>query len=155
MKAASEGLLIERELAIAARPETVWELLADPAQAVRWMGQAARFDLRPGGQYRVEVIPGHIATGEFVEIDRPRRLVYTWGWEPGSGSAVPPGSTIVEFELIPSGDGTRLRFRHRDLPNADASASHAHGWDHYLERLAVVASDGDPGLDPWIAGPRR
>ena len=154
MKAASEGLLVERELAIAARPETVWELLVDPVQAVRWMGQAARFDLRPGGQYRVEVVPGHIATGEFVEIDPPRRLVYTWGWEPGSGSAVPPGSTTVEFELIPSGDGTRLRFRHRDLPNADAAASHAHGWDHYLERLAVVAAGGDAGSDPWIAGPR-
>ena len=154
MKAASEGLLVERELTIAARPETVWELLVDPVQAVRWMGQAARFDHRPGGQYRVEVIPGHIATGEFVEIDPPRRLVYTWGWEPGSGSAVPPGSTTVEFELIPSGDGTRLRFRHRDLPSAETAASHAHGWDHYLERLARVAAGGDAGVDPWIAGPR-
>ena len=50
------------------------------------------------------------------------------------------------------GDGTLLRFTHRDLPNADAVASHAHGWDHYLERLALAAAGGDPGTDPWQAG---
>ena len=154
MKAASEGLLVERELTIAARPETVWELARRPGPGGSLDGAGREIRPSSGGQYRVEVIPGHIATGEFVEIDPPRRLVYTWGWEPGSGSAVPPGSTTVEFELIPSGDGTRLRFRHRDLPSAETAASHAHGWDHYFERLARVAAGGDPGVDPWIAGPR-
>jgi hypothetical protein len=61
-----------------------------------------------------------------------------------------PRSTTIEFELTPSGDGTLLRFRHRDLPGAESTASHAHGWDHYLERLAVVAAGGNPGADPWI-----
>ena len=154
MKAATESLWVERELTIAARPETVWALLVDPAQAIRWMGLSATFDLRPGGRYRVEVIPGHIASGEFVEIDPPRRLVYTWGWEPGSGNPVSPGSTTVEFELIPNSDGTRLRLRHRDLPSAEAAASHARGWNHYLERLAGLAAGRDPGVDPWITGPR-
>jgi len=150
--ATTESITVDREVAIAASPETVWELLTDPDQAPRWMGQAATFDLRPGGAYRVEVIPGHTASGEFVEIDPPRRLVYTWGWETGSGGSVPSGSTTVEFELVPDGDGTLLRFRHRDLPSAEAAASHAHGWDHYLERLAVAAAGGDPGVDPWISG---
>jgi uncharacterized protein YndB with AHSA1/START domain len=150
--ATTETTSVERELAIAASPETVWELLVDPDEAIRWMGQAATFDLRPGGLYRVEVIPGNTASGEFVEIDPPRRLVYTWGWEPGSGSSVPPGSTTIEFELIPSDDGTLLRFSHRDLPSAEAAESHAHGWDHYFERLTLVAAGGDPGPDPWIVG---
>lgn len=151
MDATSESTSVEREIAIAASPETIWELLVDPDEAIRWMGQAATYDVRPGGRYEVEVIPGHVASGEFVEIDPPRRLVYTWGWESGSDS-VPPGSTTVEFELVPSGDGTLLRFRHRDLPTADAATSHAHGWDHYLERLAVIAAGGDAGADPWISG---
>ncbi len=99
MDAVTEGIAVERELEIAARPETVWQLLTDPNEATRWMGQAAAFDLRPGGAYRVEVIPGNVAIGEFVEIDPPRRLVYTWGWESGPGSSVPPGSTTVEFDL--------------------------------------------------------
>src|SRR5262245_66016453 len=110
--AAPEKLAVERELAIDARPETVWELLTDPHQMILWMGRAASFDFRPGGRYRVEVIPGHVASGEFVTIEPPRRLIYTWGWEAGSGSAVPPGSTTVVFELERRGDGTLLRFTH-------------------------------------------
>jgi uncharacterized protein YndB with AHSA1/START domain len=88
-----------------------------------------------------------------VEIEPPRRLVFTWGWEPGSGSAVSPGSTTVEFELIPDGAGTTLRFTHRGLKSAEAAESHAHGWDHYLARLGVAAGGGDPGRDPWLDGP--
>jgi uncharacterized protein YndB with AHSA1/START domain len=152
MDATTERLSVERELAIAARPETVWEFLVDPEKAVRWMGTSARFDLRAGGEYRVEVIPGNVAAGTFVEIDPPHRLVYTWGWAEGS-STVAPGSTTIEFELVADGDGTLLRFAHRDLPSEDAATSHAHGWDHYLSRLTVAASGGDAGRDPWLDAP--
>jgi uncharacterized protein YndB with AHSA1/START domain len=150
--ATTESTTIVRKLAIAARPETVWELLTDPHEATRWMGQEASFDLRPGGEYRVTVIPGNVASGEFVAIDPPHRLVFTWGWESGA-SSVPPASTTIEFELVADGDGTLLRFRHSNLPTAEATASHAHGWDHYLERLAAVGAGSDPGVDPWIAAP--
>ena len=153
MSATTELTSVEREVAIAASPETVWELLVDPEKAVRWMGTAATFELRPGGLYRVDVVPGNTAVGTFVEIDRPRRLVYTWGWESGPGSSVPPGSTTVEFDLIPQDSGTLLRFRHSDLPSSKSAESHGHGWDHYFERLAAVATGEDPGPDPWVAEP--
>jgi uncharacterized protein YndB with AHSA1/START domain len=151
MDTTAETTTVEREIAIDATPETVWEFLVDPDKATRWMGQSASFDPRPGGSYRIDVIPGHTASGEFVELDPPRRLVYTWGWESGSGSRVAPGSTTIEIELLPNGDGTTLRFRH-DLPNAEAAESHAHGWDHYLERLVIAARGDDPGADPWLSG---
>jgi uncharacterized protein YndB with AHSA1/START domain len=151
MESITEGVAVEREVAIAASPEAVWELLVDPEKAIGWMGCSAAFDLRPGGRYRVEVLPGRFASGEFVVIDPPCRLVHTWGWEAGSGSGVAPGSTTIEYELLPEGPGTLLR--HRDLPGADAAASHAHGWDHYLGRLTALASGADPGPDPWLAGP--
>lgn len=150
MDATPEETSVEREIEIAASPETVWALLTDEREATRWMGDAATFDLRPGGTYRVEVLPGSHASGEFVEIDPPHKLVFTWGWE-GEG-LVPPGSTSVEFELTRRGAGTVLRFRHGDLPSAKSATSHAHGWDHYLERLATAAVGDDPGPDPWIAG---
>jgi uncharacterized protein YndB with AHSA1/START domain len=146
----TESTSVERELAIAARPETVWEFFVDPEKAPRWMGMRMELDVQPGGAYWMEVIPGHMARGEFVEVDPPRRLVYTWGWDEGP---VTPGSTTIEIELEAQGEGTLLRFAHRDLPDVEAAGSHAHGWDHYLGRLAVAAGGGDPGADPWIAGP--
>jgi uncharacterized protein YndB with AHSA1/START domain len=154
MEATTETTSVEREITIAASPETVWQFLVDPSKATRWMGQAASLDPRPGGVYRVDVIPGHSASGEFVELDPPRRLVFTWGWEPGENGAnpVPPGSSTIEIELVPAGDGTTLRFAHRGLPSAEAAESHAHGWDHYLARLGVAAAGGDPGADPWLTG---
>ena len=154
MESTTEAVSIEREIVIAASQETVWEFLVDPDKAARWMGQAVSFDPRPGGLYRVEVVPGHTARGEFVELDPPRRLVYTWGWEPGENGAnpVPPGSTTVEVELVPNGSGTTLRLRHGDLPSTEAAESHGRGWDHYLERLVIAAAGGDPGPDPWVTG---
>jgi uncharacterized protein YndB with AHSA1/START domain len=151
VEAAAEVTAVERELAIDASPETVWEFLVDPDKATRWMGQSATLDPRPGGLYRVEVIPNNTAVGEFVEVDPPRRLVFTWGWEPGGNGTEPPGSTRIEIELVPNGDGTTLRFRH-ELPSAAAADSHAVGWDHYFERLVIAARGDDPGPDPWLTG---
>lgn len=147
MDVMTETIAVQREIEIAAKPETVWKLISDPKEAVRWIGQSADFDLRPGGRYRVGVVPGHVARGEFVEIDPPRRLAFTWGWE--GDNNVPPGTTTVIFELVPRGNGTLLRFTHRDLPTAAAAESHGHGWTHYLERLATEASGNRAGEDPW------
>jgi len=155
MESATETTAVTREIAIDASPETVWQFFVDPEKATRWMGQSATLDPRPGGVYRVEVIPGHTARGEFVELDPPHRLVQTWGWESGEDGerSVPPGASTIEIELVSDGDGTVVRFTHSNLPDAAAAESHAHGWDHYFERLAIVAGGGDPGVDPWISGP--
>jgi uncharacterized protein YndB with AHSA1/START domain len=152
MNTTTETLVYERVLQIDAAPETVWEFLVDPEKVARWKGlPATMFEPRPGGAYRIEIVPGHIASGTFVELDRPRRLVYTWGWEPGADgpNPVPPGSSTVEIELAPVDGGTSLRFTHRDLPNTEAAASHGTGWDHYLSRLEIAATGGEPGPDPW------
>jgi uncharacterized protein YndB with AHSA1/START domain len=154
MEATTETTAVERELTIAASPETVWDFLVDPEKATRWMGSAATLDPRPGGEYRVDVIAGHVASGEFVEVERPRRLVWTFGWVPEASNPNPvtPGSSTIEIELEPSGDGTKLRFRHHGLPGAEAAQAHAHGWAHYLGRLATAAAGGDPGEDRGPAG---
>jgi len=148
MDAATDTTVYERTLAIDASPETVWEFLVDPEKLMRWKGINADLETQPGGIFRCEVIPGHIARGEYVEIDKPNKLVFTWGWD-GSDD-VPPGSSTIEIELASDGDGTSLRFVHKDLPNAEAIASHAHGWDHYLPRLETAARGGNPGEDPWV-----
>jgi uncharacterized protein YndB with AHSA1/START domain len=152
MDATSEATSVERTVTIAAAPETVWEFLVDAGKATRWMGTSATIEARPGGTYRCEVIPGHTAEGELVEVDPPHRLVFTFGWAKGgeAGNPVPPGSSTIEIELTPEGDGTRLHFLHRNLPNPEAVESHGPGWDHYLSRLELAAAGADPGADPWL-----
>jgi uncharacterized protein YndB with AHSA1/START domain len=148
MNTATDTTVYERTLTIDASPETVWEFLVDPVKAQRWMGIDAAFDAQPGGMYRCVVIPGHTALGEFVELDRPNKLVLTWGWD--GNENVPPGSSTIEVELAEEGEKTSVRFVH-SLATAEAAASHATGWDHYLPRLEVAAAGGDPGDDPWVA----
>jgi uncharacterized protein YndB with AHSA1/START domain len=155
MEGVTEATEVVRDLTIAARPETVWQFLVDPDKAIRWMGIAATLDPRPGGVYRVEVVPDTVASGSFVEVDPPHRLVFTWGWEPrpdGETYDVPPGSSTIEIRLEPEGSGTRVRFTHRDLPTAESAVRHAHGWDHFLPRLTEAGGGGDPGRDPWLDG---
>jgi uncharacterized protein YndB with AHSA1/START domain len=156
MDATTERLAVEREVEIAAAPETVWEFLVGPSKTALWMGRSASFDVRPGGVWEIDVLPGNTASGTFVEVDPPHRLVYTFGWAPsadGRLDLVPPGSSTIEIELTPAGGGTTLRFLHRDLPTIEWTESHAHGWDHYLGRLAIAATGGDAGRDPWLDRP--
>lgn len=153
MKTANDGCAITREIRIAARPETVFAFFTDPAKMIRWKGQTATLDPRPGGLYRVDVNGRNVARGEYVEIVPNRRVVFTWGWE-DEGNQVPPGSSTVEVTLIPDGDGTILRLVHRDLPE-EARAPHTHGWEHYLGRLTTAAAGSDPGADPWAAPASR
>ena len=134
-----------REILIDASPETIFELLTVPEKHVLWDGTEADLDPRPGGVYRVLVAGQHQAAGEFVEVVPNERVVVTFGWDQ-PGHPIPPGSTRVAYELVPDGDKTLVRITHTGLPE-DAVRDHTEGWDHYLGRLNVVATGGDPGPD--------
>ncbi len=150
MNAATDTAVYDRTISIDASPETVWEFFVDPAKVMRWMGIDAELDPQPGGIYRVSVISGNTARGEFVEVDKPHRLVFTWGWD--ENESLPPGASTIEAVLTPEANGTCLRFVHRDL-SPEQAASHRVGWDHYLERLELAVAGGDPGEDPWVKSP--
>ena len=136
----------EHEVRIAATPETVFGFFTDPEKMTRWKGTSAKLDPRPGGIYRVDVSGRDIAVGEYVEVDPPRRVVFTWGWE--GNEHVPPGSSTVEVTLTADGDCTIVHLVHRGLPQGHGPG-HAEGWEHFLPRLEVAAAGGDPGPDPW------
>ncbi len=141
--------VVSCEIRIDAPPETVFPYFTDPARMTRWKGRATTLDPRPGGIYRVEINDLAVARGEYVEVTPFRRVVFTWGWE-GSNPEhpVPPGSSTVEVELVPDGEGTIVRLTHRDLPAAERG-NHEHGWTHFLGRLADAAAGRDPGPDPF------
>ena len=136
----TETTIIEREVRIAASPETVFSYFVEPEKYVKWKGHRAELDPKPGGVFRVEFETKDVARGEFVEIEPNRRLVFTWGWE-GEGQPIPPGSSTVEVTLEPDGEGTVVRLIHSGLPEA-AVPRHAEGWDLFLPRLAEVARTG-------------
>jgi uncharacterized protein YndB with AHSA1/START domain len=139
------GSSVACEVRVKASPETIFPFLIDADRSARWFGRSASIDPRPGGAYRTEISDQIVAAGEIVEIDEPRRLVLTFGWE--GNQAVPPGSSRVEITLEPDGDETIVRLLHSGLPEG-ASEQHGDGWDHYLPRLAIVAVGGDAGPDP-------
>jgi uncharacterized protein YndB with AHSA1/START domain len=141
-----EALVVRREQHIAAPPAAVFALLTDPEKILRWMGTEAQLEPQPGGLYLVNVTGARNARGAFREVVPVHRLSYSFGWD---GSAeVPPGSTLVEIDLIEQPDGTLLRMTQSGLPNAEQCARHAEGWAHYLGRLATAAAGRDPGPDP-------
>jgi uncharacterized protein YndB with AHSA1/START domain len=128
---------LEKEIWIDAPPEAVYPYLVQPDLATVWMGDESWNDPRPGGVFRLD-IRGNVASGEFVELDPPRRVVYTWGWE-GEDQIHPPGSTTVEFELEPKDGGTQLRLRHFGLTDRGVEL-HDEGWGQFLPELAKAAA---------------
>lgn len=140
-------VVVERR--IKARPETVFAYFTDRDRWLLWQGVDALIEPEQGGAFRVNVTGNGFASGRFVEVDPPHRIVFTWGWEEPD-NLTQPGTSTVEIELWPEQDGTAtlLRLTHRDLlPTEDTG--HEEGWMHYLDRLRVVAEGGDPGRDPW------
>jgi uncharacterized protein YndB with AHSA1/START domain len=143
-----EALVVRREQHIPAPPAAVFALLTDPEKILRWMGTEAQLEPQPGGLYLVNVTGARFARGSFREVVPVHRLAYSFGWD--GSEAVPPGSSLVEIDLIEQPpDGTLLRLTHTGLPNAEQCAGHAEGWAHYLSRLAEVAAGREPGPDPF------
>ncbi len=141
-----EALIVRRETHVPAPPAAVFALLTDPEKILRWMGTQANVEPQPGGIYFVNVTGTRCARGSFREVVPVHRLAYSFGWE--GSDVMPPGSSLIEIDLLEQPDGTLLRLTHTGIPTAELCADHDDGWAHYIGRLAVVAAGGDPGPDP-------
>ena len=141
----TEPLVVRRETHIAAPPATVFAFLTDPEKILRWMGTEATMEAHPGGLYLVNGIGAMAARGAFREVVPVHRLAYSFGWE--GSERVPPGSSLIEIDLLDQDGGTLLRLTHTGLPDAEQCVLHQQGWVHYLARLTVAAGGGDPGPD--------
>lgn len=135
-------VVVERH--VAAPPSAVYGYLTESTRWARWQGETATIDAQPGGLFRMRMATGETARGQFVELVPDRRVVFTWGWVDVAG--LPPGSTVVEIDLIPVDGGTQVRLTHRDLP-PDEVTQHRVGWEHYMARLGRCAVGDDPGPD--------
>jgi len=138
---------IERDILIEAPVETVWKVVTEPEQIVKWFSDEAEVDLRAGGQGSLTF--GAKATNQevtvplqVVAVEPPHRFAYRWdhpqGVEPQEGN-----SLLVEFALTDEGGNTRLRVtesgfaaleRAEDEKTAYYEA-HAKGWDVHTTNL--------------------
>jgi len=148
-----EPFQLRRETQIAAPPATVFAFLTDPDKILSWMGTEAVTEPHPGGMYLLKGVGatrGNTARGTFREVVPVHRLAYSFGWEVGNDE-VPPGSTLIEIDLIDRDGGTLLRMTQSGFPSERQCAAHGRGWAHYLGRLSVAAAGKNPGPDPGVA----
>ena len=144
-----DGDAVVHELVLPAPVEQVFDMFTDPRQLVRWIGISADLQPRPGGRFRFEVTPGQFCEGQYVILERPSRLIFTWGWtDPSFGLA--PGTSRVEVTLTRSDQDarqTRLRLVHSGLAG-DLGLLHDDGWSRFLARLTAAAAGDDPPAYP-------
>jgi uncharacterized protein YndB with AHSA1/START domain len=137
-----------------ASPERVFDAWIDPETARQWLfaspdqdpkARRVELDARVGGKWLMTnqcegmELEG---IGEYLEIDRPRRLVFTF--------AIPqfgPGVDRIVVEIAPDGQGCILSLTHELLPPEFHSATES-GWGKMFTTLdAILARQQGPGVD--------
>ncbi len=134
---------------IAATPDELFAAWTDADTMRLWMrpdnwdDSSVRLDVRVGGTFSIDMIDGERVVahrGEYLEIDPPRLLVFTWI---SAGTAQQPSVVRVEFHA--RGDRTELVLTHERLPGTEAAENHRRGW---TEIVGTLARRLDPGASP-------
>jgi uncharacterized protein YndB with AHSA1/START domain len=138
---------IEREMRIEASPEVVYQVISTPEHLREWWPDEA--EAGEGNQVRItfgdpDSPDAKVETLTVVEEDPPRRFAFRWIYDDGQSGASPQ-SLLVTFDLVPSGDGTLLRFsesgyREKGWESAvleEQYAEHTTGWEYFLPRLVT------------------
>lgn len=139
------GLVLNLECRLPAPPKEVFRMLTEPSKLVKWWGPhgfiipAVELNLVEGGGYRFRMAPPdgepfHLS-GEFLEIDPPWRLVYTFRWEE---PAPDDRETVVDLTLQSADDGTRLALSQGPFLTEERLALHRSGWTESLEKLRAL-----------------
>ena len=131
-------LTVRRE--IAAPAEDLFDAWLDARSLGTWLKPSssretrAETDPRVGGAFRIVMVDDESAmehTGTYREIDRPRRLVFTW-----SSPATQFRDSIVTVTFQPTSNSTTLVEIHQvGLPDEAARAAHDEGWSNILLEL--------------------
>ena len=138
----SEGdefvVTVRRE--IAAGAEALFDAWLDAESLGTWMRPRvisetrAETDPREGGEFRIVMVRDGdelVHRGTYREIDRPRRLVFTW-----SSPATDHRESVVTvtFEPLPSGS-TVVQIHQVGLADEESRAGHTEGWSDALAEL--------------------
>ena len=134
---------IRIERVIPAPIEDVYRAWTNPEEMAVWfspVGHAeVEADVRENGKFRLTMKSEGVQIdhdGEYVKVDPPRLLSFTWR-SPFTGGAY----SLVTVSLVPQGSDTHLTLLHERLPD-EAAESHRGGWGEILERLAALLMEG-------------
>jgi uncharacterized protein YndB with AHSA1/START domain len=138
---------------VAAPPERVFEAFVDAEALVAWLppdgmsGRFERFDLRPGGSYRLvltyadaSAAPGKatadsdVVEARFVAIDPGVRVVQAVDFV--SDDPAFAGTMTMTWEATPVDGGTRVVITADDVPDGITAEDHAAGMAASLANLA-------------------
>jgi glutathione S-transferase len=132
----------------AAKRELVFAAISQAEHMQQWMCPAdfsvpnATADVRVGGRFHIHMVSpegNHFKVGgEYLVVDPPRRLIFTWTWEPGH--TMPNIETTVSIELTEKNGETLLTMTHMGLPSEEERASHEFGWTGAYESLGRVVA---------------
>jgi uncharacterized protein YndB with AHSA1/START domain len=141
-------------------PQQVWVALTDPRAIAEWlMPNTFRAELGAKFVFQVDPMPGcnTITECEVLELDPPKKLVYSWHPLPNKSAGNRQGKSIVSWTLTPEGNGTRLVLEHigfEVIPFIQRLGM-AFGWGTMVKRwipkvAANATSDGafQPGAIP-------
>ncbi len=138
--------------------ERVWAYLTESELRRKWLA-AGEMTLETGAPFtltwrndELTEPPGakpegfgeeHSMESRIVELDPPRRLVFTWG-DSGSGE--------VSIDLEPRGEKVLLTLIHRRLPDRKMTVMVGAGWHAHLDVLAARVSGKEPApfWDAWV-----
>jgi len=146
--AAREGTAVRVQRRFAAPRERVFDAWTDEGVVRDWWSAMPNMspgkidvDLREGGRYRMEMIAEdgavHTAVGEYREVLRPERVVYTWSWEGNDEAMSGSADTLVEVEFAADGTGTVVTLTHSGFGSDEIAGMHQQGWNGTLEQLAL------------------
>jgi uncharacterized protein YndB with AHSA1/START domain len=132
--------------------DRVFAAWTEPRHLVRWWGPEfvtcpdASVDLRVGGAYRLanRFPDGKVVwvSGEFLEVEPPRRLVYTWlVGEPEMGAE----STQVTVRFEPNGGATEVVVWHDRIRLPAMRDRTSNGWQGCLQGLARYLESANSG----------
>lgn len=140
------GVRVERRFDFPA--EKVFDAWLDPKAVGRWLFHApggvmkrVEIDARVGGRFEIAEQRGddldrHV--GEYLVIDRPRKLVFTFAYIGPKAPGAP--ETRVAIDIDPAGDGCLLTLTHEGVL-ADWTESTKAGWTMILDGLAATLSE--------------
>jgi uncharacterized protein YndB with AHSA1/START domain len=141
------AVTVRRE--IAATAEELFDAWLDAQSLGTWLKPRgiretrAETDPRVGGRFRIVMVSDESFehTGIYREIDRPRRLVFTWS-SPATGFR----DSLVTVTFQPLASSTVVEIHQVGLPDEVAQASHHEGWSDALRELSST-THSETGTD--------